>query len=187
MSSRANLEAMTRQRAATAALSKEDYVAAERYARRLRVSCNAPPSSIRCCRRSKNGEDIARVVDILTDAEQAFGKAEDGVDKARAMLILAGAAARTDRLRGFDILSSAIAAINHADPDNRSHRATQEGDLDPETLSFDQVFTMLARTDFDRVVQLAQSIDKKEFSVLAQLAICRGVLTQTRTGHEEEA
>ena len=52
-SSRASLEAMTRKRAATAALNKQDFVAAERYARGSPALCNAQLSSIRYCWHSK--------------------------------------------------------------------------------------------------------------------------------------
>ena len=125
-------------------------------------------------------KDISRALEILTEAEKTFEKADDGLDKTRAMLIVAGAAARIDPLRGFDILSSAIVDLNRAHLDNKSHRAPAPSDLNSETLYLDQVFAMLARADFDRALQLAQSIDKEELCILAQLAICRGLLTQIR-------
>lgn len=180
--SQASLAAMTRHRAATAALNKEDFVVAGRYARDLPSLVQRATVFDQMLQALEKRKDIGRAAEILTEAEQVFEKAQDGLDKARAILIIASAAARIDPLRGLEILSSGIAAINHADLDDRSHRAAPRNDLNPRTFTFDQVFSTLTRTNFDRVLQLAQSIDKKEVSVLAQLAICRGLLTQIPTG-----
>jgi hypothetical protein len=42
----------------------------------------------------------------------------------------------------------------------------------------EQVLTALARSDFERALYLAQQIATKETSVAAQLAVCRGGLSQ---------
>jgi hypothetical protein len=47
-------------------------------------------------------------------------------------------------------------------------------------IPFYNIFTPLARADFDRAVLLAQSIGLKEASVFAQFAICRTVLAKPR-------
>ena len=183
-SSRASLEAMTRNRAATAALSKQDFVAAERYARGISSLVQRATVFDQILLALEKGNDIARVAETLTEAEDAFEKAENGLDKSHALLIVAGAAARTDLLRAFDITRAAIAAVNHPDSSNKSQHLTPQSDTIPKPLMFDQVFAILARVDFDRVLQLAQSIDKKEMSVAAQLAICRGLMTRSSQGNE---
>ena len=164
--SRLNVEAMARQRAAMAALGKEDFVEVDRYARDLPNLVQRATVFDQLLLALEKRKDSGRAAEVLAEAEQSIGKAEDGPEKVRALLIIAGAAARLDPLRGFEILRSAITAIN------KSH--------DGYTPNFDQVLPLLARADFDRVLQLALSIDRKEYSVLAQMALCRAVLGQAR-------
>jgi hypothetical protein len=170
--SRLSIEARARQRAAVAALSKEDFVEADRYARDLPNLVQRATVVDQLLRALEKRKDTGRAAEVLAEAEQSLGKTQDGPEKASALLIIAGAAARLDPLRGFEILRSAITAINKADTDNKS--------LDKYTPNFDQVLPLLARADFDRVLQLALSLDRKEYSVLAQMALCRAVLGQTR-------
>ncbi len=177
---RENLEAIARQRAAIAALSKGDFVAADHYVRDLPNLVQRATVYDQMLRAFQKRNDVGRAAEVLTEAEKSFGKAKDGPDKALALLIIAGAAARIDPLRGFDFLELAIVAINHAGPASTSRGADGRTDLDSDSLHFDQVLPLLAGADLDRVLQLAQSIDNKEFSVLAQLAICRGLLAQLR-------
>jgi len=174
--SRASIEAMARQRAAVAALSKEDFVEADRYARDLPNLMQRANVFDQLLRALEKRKDIGRAAEVLAEAEQSLGKAEDGPAKARALLIIAGAAARLDPLRGFEILRSAVTAINHADLDEKSHEKSHDG----YTPNFAQVLPLLVHADFDRVLQLVQSIERKEFSVLAQMALCRALLSQTR-------
>jgi hypothetical protein len=178
--SRENLETMAHQRAAMAAISKEDFEAADQHVRHLPNLVQRATLYDQMVRALQKRNDIGHAAAVLSEAEKSFGKAKDRPDKACALLVMAGAAARVDRLRGFDFLKAAIVAINHVGPGSRLLGAAERTALDPDSLPFDQVLPMLARTDFDWVLQLAQSIDKKEFSVLAQLTICRGLLAQFR-------
>lgn len=177
---RENLEAMTRQGAAMDALRKDDFDSADHYIRDLPNLTQRAVVYDQMLRALQKRNDIGRLAEVLTEAEQSFGKAKDSPDKAYALLVVAGAAARIDPLRGFDFLKSAIEAINHAEPDNTSPGSAGRTDLDPESLHFDQVLPLLARADFDRTLQLARSIEKRKFAVLAQLAICRGILARLR-------
>lgn len=98
------------------------------------------------------------------------------------MLIVADAAARLDPIQGFEIMKSAVAAINHADAGSKSDR---NAGFDVSLLNFDQGFPLLARADFERTLSLAQGIEKKEASVIVQLAVCRGVLIKPREAPQE--
>ena len=53
------------------------------------------------------------------------------------------------------------------------------------TFNFDDSLSVLARTDYQRVLLLAQTIEKKEIGILAQLAACRGVLGKPKEGLKE--
>jgi hypothetical protein len=151
------------------ALSKEDFVAAEHYARDMPSLVQRATVFDQMLRALEKRKDISRALEILTEAEKAFEKADDGMDKTRAMLIIAGAAVRIDPLRGFDILSSAIADINRAQLDNKSHRAAAPSDLNSETLDLDQVFAMLARVDFDRRAGYGHGGHRASIGLLAAL------------------
>ncbi len=176
---RASFDSMARSRAAMAALSRDDFDAALRYARELPNPSQRAALLNQMVQRLQNKKDIPRVAEILNEAERSLAKAEDGADKARALLALAGAAARSDPLRGFEIMQSAVSAINRA-ASNGSQRAAGQTGFDPEALNFEQSFPLLARADFDRAVRLAQAIEKREWSVQAQLTLCRGALSARR-------
>jgi len=109
--SRSNFDSMARYRAAMAALSQEDFDAAARYAKDLP---NLPQRASLCsqiARLFQTKKDIVRVAEILDDAERSLGGADDGPDKAHALLIITGAAAQFDPLRGFEFMRSAVEAI----------------------------------------------------------------------------
>jgi hypothetical protein len=124
-------------------------------------------------------KDRQRALEVLSDAEALTSRAENGPDKARAMLTLAGAVARIDTIRGFEAMKSAISAINRT-----NLTLTPAGFLTIggrgagplNTFNFNDAFTPLARSDFEGALLLAQSLERKEASALAQLAICRSAL-----------
>jgi hypothetical protein len=54
------------------------------------------------------------------------------------------------------------------------HRLAYQGIM----ITFDSVFKSLALADFTRAMQLAQTIEAPEISAMAQLAVCRAVLSK---------
>lgn len=80
--------------------------------------------------------------------------------------------------------TEADAAPPDADSSNDDANATtrQEDRLEEmfgvQSYAYDQNFLPLARQDFDRALGIAQLIKRRETSILAQLAACRGVLTE---------
>jgi hypothetical protein len=84
------------------------------------------------------------------------------------------------------LLEATIKAFNNfdANTDDKNKPAPGGGGLATmltkvfklETPDFAPSFSLLARTDFNRTVQLAQTLKKKDRAILAQLAACRGVL-----------
>lgn len=135
-----------------------------------------------------DAKETQRAAKMLGEAQELFQRAENGADKARGMVELVSAAARIDTNRGFDDMRLAVEAINSAGfaPHWISFKALPgekrktfiQIDVGVSALRFDMGFERLARSDFDRAVQLAQMIASKEVSVLAQLAICRIAIDQ---------
>lgn len=132
--------------------------------------------------------ETTRALQVLGEAEQQIRTSEDGIDKARNLLQLAGVAGRLDPKRGFEDLKAAVDAINRVElapqwqkletvSDAKKGVSTRRNiGLGALFVFLDNSLSQIARADFDRTLQLAQGIQMREASVLAQLAVCRAVL-----------
>lgn len=182
------LGSVFRMQAAVAAIGKKDWDAAYRYGRDISDVAQRGAVFAILAQRLVEKKEIVRATQILSEAELLIGKADNGADKARALLLIAGVAAHLDALRGFESLKTAVDAINNADapaPEGKGAAAMVAsvnnmlmGMLGVVALDFEQSVPLLARSDFSRTLGIAQMIRKKETSVTAQLAACRGVLTK---------
>ena len=168
-----------------AAIGKEDFEAAYRYGKNLPSLPQRALVFDKLARAFESKKEIGRAMGIISEVAQEIGKAGDGLDKARAMLIVADAAARLDPNLGFEVTKPAVEAINRADAGQKSNRTPSQAGFDLSTLKFDQGFPLLARYDFERTLLLAQEIEKKEASVLVQLALCRAALIKPREPQPE--
>src|SRR5258706_1553542 len=70
-------------------------------------------------------KNIPRAFEIINEAEQRILKGEEGPDKANGLLTLLSIAARIDPVRGFEVMTSAVKAVNRAYPS--SQRREQVG------------------------------------------------------------
>ena len=133
-------------------------------------------------------KETTRALQVLGEAEQQIRTSEDGIDKARNLLQLAGVAGRLDPKRGFEDMKAAVDAINRIElapqwqkletvSDAKNGFSTRRNiGLGALFFFLDNSLSQIARADFDRTLQLAQGIQMREASVLAQLAVCRAVL-----------
>ena len=122
---------------------------------------------------------------MVSEAQRLIPSMEDSFDLVYNQLRLAGIAARLDVDRGFDYLGQAVVSINKS---NLAPRWTKiekgpegswmrkDNGIGRLGFAFDAGFATFARIDFNRALQAARGIEMKEASVLAQLAVCRGVL-----------
>ena len=180
--------------AALGAASKGEVDAAYRYAKDLPSQSQRALIFSQLALKLLDNHDLARAIEVLNDAEKLIGKGEDGPEKARALVDIAAAMTRIDHLRGFEVMRTAVDAINRTNFD--APRPTGLGAMNPsaimntalglDSLDFDKSLPELARKDFHRALLLAQAIEKKEISVPAQLAVCRGVLSKTSGQQAEE-
>ena len=134
-------------------------------------------------------KENARAVQVIAEAQRLTPNMENSIEAVYHQLRLAGIAARLDVDRGFEDLGQAVVSINRAQLAPRwtkiekgpegSWVRTDNG-IGRLGFAFDAGFATFARIDFNRALQAARGIEMKEASVLAQLAICRGVLSPRR-------
>jgi len=138
--------------------------------------------------------DRFRAIELLNEAESKIVKAETGARKAYALAGVANTIAPLDSLRGFEVMQSAIKAVNDStDFDPSREIITYEVKIDGArfetgvgwggTLSLDSGLARLAQNDFDRAVWTARSLEREAIRAAAILAICRSVLMESKTAH----
>ena len=179
---RASTDSIICYNAAVRAVRAKDFTAAYQYLTsvpNLRQRATVFNQMIRM-----SSGDPQAALSVLNEAEKMLSSAEDGPDKVNAMLSLLAVAASLDSNRGFEIMQSAIRALdrlNESAVDNKAavdepRRETTDRTETHLTVSDFRGLEVLARSDFDRALLLAQSIRRREVSALARLAVCRGVL-----------
>jgi hypothetical protein len=136
-------------------------------------------------------KDAPGAAEALAEAEQTIEKAEPGLEKAIEMVNLISAAAFIDLARGFEVMKSAVDALNSAEVPrdwgfnkpvlSKSGKMFTWEYAGLELLRFDQGFQRLARVDFERSMQIASAIQSTEALALAQLALCKIALSQPHT------
>lgn len=136
-------------------------------------------------------KDAQGAAEALAEAEQTIEKAEPGLEKAIEMVNLVSAAAFIDLARGFEVMKSAVDALNSAEVPrewgfnkpvlSRSGKMFTWVYAGLELLTLDQGFQRLARADFERSLQIASAIQSTEALALAELALCKIALSQPHT------
>lgn len=146
--------------------------------------------------------DEGRAVELLNEAATCSARAAL-MDRARSLIKIAGSFAAFDSISSFDTLQSAIKTINEASkrqqeskdepasaPKGNAGRTFALDDLNGPSL--EKTLAVLAKSDFDRALSLAQQLSGREASIVAQLAVCKGGLAQrpsvarSTTGDETE-
>lgn len=190
LSRRESLSSIINLQASSAMLVKDDIEAALRYAKGVIDLRQRAFLYSKIARSLADKNDMVRANEVLSDAEQTINKAEDSIIKANALLIITDVKSRYDLLKGFEALEVAVKAFNKANSidNNKNPKGTQENKSiltetlnnvsNLETPNFNSVFSKLAPSDFFRAIQIARSLENNEFSALAQIAVCRSVLSQ---------
>ncbi len=186
-SMKSNLGSSLRIQAVKQALEKGEMGTAYRYAKDVSDLFTRADLFGQIAQRLAAKPDLARANEILSAAEKSLDKADNKSDKALALLALSAAAAKIDPPHGFEVLKTAVDTLNRAnyDPPPAAVMSLLRPDSSVYGIELDRSFAPLARADFQRALGLAQSIEKKEMSVLAQLSVCRGVLLKPRQKQTE--
>jgi hypothetical protein len=134
--------------------------------------------------------DKAKAAELLDEAEAEANKGLPSLVRAQALLTVVASFSAFDSLRAFDVMQTAVKAINDL-PGQSAFRgapapaqAQSEGTANQDAgfggisyrLNFDSTLGELARADYDRALLLARGLIRKEVSIRAQLAACRGGL-----------
>ena len=122
--------------------------------------------------------DIQRTEETLLDIENWLEKAPDELKKAHGLLTMAGMAAKYKPVRGFEATKRMVKCINSIDFTESKNSLVSKSEVPTtlEMLDFSKVFSILARSDFERALLIAKSIQKEEASILAQVIVHRTVL-----------
>ncbi|MBK6313522.1 MAG: hypothetical protein IPF53_04165 [Blastocatellia bacterium] len=169
-----------------AALAERRYDDARRYAADIAdIRMRASAYTQIAAEMSSSGKR-ALAAECLDDAQVALIK-DDAVmtrEKAEALIRVANAYAALDPIRGFDVMRAALDAVNtglrRVDGTSQSAQSAarrnpglvfQLGALDPS-----RGLEILARTDYFRSLGLAQRLESRALSVLAQIGAVRGAL-----------
>lgn len=181
--------ALVRAGAARSAILKGDTDRAYRYA----SDVTDPDEHIRMfhdiARKLIDKKETERAMEVVNETGHLIEHLSDESTRAEDFLVLAGIASRLSPSKGFQVMRSAVEAINRADfgphwSGQTTFKKAQTSDVPQavrrvsglEWLEFGQSFPFLARADFGKALALAQAIRMKEASLLAQLAVCTGML-----------
>lgn len=184
---RLGLRSMILHQAAIKALDKKDVDAAYDFAKDIEVIQDRVDVYKRLAHILFGSKNNSRAENILRDIEQWVENADTGVEKVAALLDIAVIVAKHDSTRLLDLMKSVCIAINDADvvkPPTQNligERVVRKRPVTMESLDIKSGFSLLARLDFDQASQLARSIEKNEVSIMAQIAVCQEILTNSLT------
>ncbi len=135
-------------------------------------------------------KDNVRASEFLDEAAACLMRARPTIERARSLVMIASSFSAFDTLRSFEVLQSAVKAVNdlvgqqEAPKEERVGLETRVKTANAFTLdelyaaSFDSTLAVLAKADFDVALALARQLPGEEASVIAQLAVCGGGLTE---------
>jgi len=130
--------------------------------------------------RASKEADRARA--ILEEIWEWTNKNANSPQKAKALLTLTTAMTHYDAERSFEFLSSAVKTISSIDFSSPEANGTSSrvAQVTLDMLDLDAVFSTLARINFDRALQAAQSLKSIEASLLAQTIVGQQALSLNR-------
>jgi tetratricopeptide (TPR) repeat protein len=186
---RESLDSFTRFQAASMLTSKNDTDTALRYARGVSNIAQRAVVFAKIARALFEQKNLARASEIMDEAEIITEKANTGMEKAQAALIIAEVRARLNPSQGFEKMNGVVKFFNQVE---NSIKPPKEQSFDINAMmlamlnsifrlekpNFSSSFSLLARHDFNRALNLARELTNKEYSLAAQLAVCRSVLSK---------
>lgn len=156
------------------ALSRDNLDEALRYTREIEFSPQRVLIYQKVAEKLIAQKDYQRTSEILSEIERWLEASAEDSKKALGLLNVACLVSSFDPPHGFEVTKLAVKAINNTDfkPPVRK----TEVHIKIDSLDFARAFAPLARADFERALLVAQSMQKKDAAVLAQVEICKAVL-----------
>jgi hypothetical protein len=185
---RTDIVSIINYQAAMKAIGKGEFDLAYHYAQGITI---APQSSLifsQMAQAMMEKKLKSKAIDTLNDAELIIEKFESDSNKAFALLQITEAMIKLDTNRGFEMMQTVVKAFNQAEF-STFDKANPSGKLSIglSSINFNLSFSKLALVDLERTLYLAQSIELKDASVMAQLAACRGILiNKDKTSTEKQ-
>lgn len=138
---------------------------------------------------ARASKDNQRAAELLDEAAACALRAQPTHDRARSLMTIASSFAPFDTTRSFEVLQSAVKAINDlvrqeelkdvpSGLESRSKSAPAFTLDELYAASFDSTLAALAKADFETALALARELPGDEAPVIAQLAVCGGGLTE---------
>jgi hypothetical protein len=140
------------------------------------------------------GRDRARAIDLLEEAARRASDAANTIEKLRALLGIANLYAGIDPSRAFDIASEAVKTANKvsgysldqarlvrvlARPSGGSVSISSN---DVDGFDIGKTLAVLARSDFERTLSLAQSLENKSLQLTTIVTVATTLIDQKPTG-----
>jgi hypothetical protein len=130
-------------------------------------------------------KNTQRASQVIRDIQEWLEKLPNNPQKVKGLLIVAATAATIDSLQGFETLKLAVNAMDNVDNAEftirqKSITNNSETPVTLEMLEFTKSFGVLAHSDIERTILIAQSIKNKDASILAQIGICQSVLSSKK-------
>jgi hypothetical protein len=181
---RQEAESVARTETANSAISKGDLDTACRSILSIPLLRQQAVMFSQIMRTLTKKKDVIRAGQILDMALRVMEKAPETPDKVRALLLLFEVGTQIDESRAMTILQLVVAAINRSDWSDGSKGEARGASVAADVkradawFNFQGSFGLLARTDFDTALALAQSVRQQELSISAQLAACQGILNR---------
>ncbi len=169
--------------AANRATNEKRFEDARRYAQDVEATDQRAYLYFQIAAAALKGQERSRAVEMLEEAATFATKAEDTAEKLRALLGLTNIYATINPVRGFELVTEAIKTANKVPnykPDQtqlvrvlalRGGRGANTNVNSVEAFDLGKTLTVLARTDFERALLLAQSIEQKPFRYTAVIAL----------------
>ena len=138
--------------------------------------------------------DRARAIDLLEEAARRASDAANTIEKLRALLGIANLYATIDSARAFEIASEAVKTANKvsgysldqarlvrvlARPSGGSVSVTTS---DVDGFDIGKTLAVLARSDFERTLALAQSLESKTLQLTTIVTVATTLIDQKQTG-----
>ncbi|HLG14952.1 MAG TPA: hypothetical protein VJH03_10685 [Blastocatellia bacterium] len=159
-----------------------DFDEAVAVSRRIEDERARAATLVRLAEAALSAGDRIRATQLLGEAEQNSSRLLGSMARTELLLTIVGSFSRFDELRAFQVMRTAVKSINEmlesaekpGEPASRASRVESLTIDDVRGLGFESTLTVLARSDFDGALMLAQQLTGEEASLIAQLAVCRG-------------
>lgn len=169
--------------AANHAIKEKRYDEARKHALDVEVTDQRAYLFFQIASTAFKDKDRVRATELLEEATRNARAADNSAGKARALLGLANLYATLDFVRGFEVVADAVKTINQVadfNPEQRSlvrllQRQNGQGSnvstFSVEAFDLGQTLSALARTDFERALGLAQSVEQKPLKYKTVIAL----------------